>query len=150
MALSELKKLEYITGGKIPTFQEVIDVCKNKIDLQIELKADGTPSLVNDVIMKNDLENHVVITSFKPNLLEEIKRINPRLPIGLLFWSDETMADIRNIMNKIPLDFLAPCSTIVTQEFVENAHTSGKKVYAYMVNSKELGDTLMAMGVDEI
>jgi glycerophosphoryl diester phosphodiesterase len=72
MTLSELKKLDCEQGEKIPTLQEVIDVCKNKIDLQIELKADGTPELVNDIVLKNDIQDQVVITSFHDNLLKVI------------------------------------------------------------------------------
>ena len=60
------------------------------------------------------------------------------------------MADIWNLINQIPLDFLAPFSEIITAEFVTTAHSLGQRVYAYQVNSKELGDKLIAMGVDEI
>lgn len=150
MTLAEIKQLDCHKGNKIPTLQEVIDVCKDRIDLQIELKGDGTAQPVNDLIIKNNIENNVVITSFNIHLLKEIKNINPKLPVGLLFWKDEIMLDIRNIIESVPLDFLAPFSWIVSKEFVEKAHKLGKTVYAYMVNSKELADKLLAMGVDEI
>ena len=150
MTLLELKRLNCRDDEKIPTLQEVIDVCKDKIDLQIELKGEGTPNLVNNLILKNDIVDQVVITSFKIDLLKEIKKINPKLKVGLLFWTDETLADIWNLTDSIPLDFLAPFSEIITMEFVVKAHSFGKKVYAYRVNNKELGDKLISIGVDEI
>lgn len=68
LTLAELKELKD-TNQKIPTLQEVIDCCKGKIDLQIELKANDTTKYVNDILLKNDLEQHVVITSFDVELL---------------------------------------------------------------------------------
>jgi len=150
MTLSELKKLDCEQGEKIPTLQEVIDVCKDKIDLQIELKADGTPQLVNDLILKNDILSQVVITSFQENLLKEIKQLNYDLKVGLLFRTDEVMTKIWNLAKSVPLDFFAPFSGLVTKEFVDKAHSFGKSVYAYRVNERELGDKLIEMGVDDI
>jgi len=148
--LVKMKELDCEQGEKIPTLQEVVDVCKNKIDLQIELKADGTPELVNDLILKNDIQNQVVITSFRDYLLKEIKKLNPNLKVGLLFRTEEVMSEIWNLIESVPLDFLAPFSGLVTKEFVDKAHSFGKSVYAYRVNEKELGDNLMTMGVDDI
>lgn len=150
MTLSELKKLDCERGEKIPTLQEAVDVCKNIIDLQIELKADGTPKLVNDLILKNNILSQVVITSFQANLLREIKQFNPNLKVGLLFKTFAVMPEIWNLAESVPLDFFAPFSGLVTKEFVDKAHSFGKSVYAYQVNKKELGDKLIAMGVDDI
>jgi len=150
MTLSELKKLDCERGEKIPTLQEVFDVCKNIIDLQIELKADGTPELVYDLILKNDILNQIVITSFQDNLLKDIKQLNPKLKVGLLFRTDEVMTKIWGLAESVPLDFFAPFSGLVTKEFIDKAHSFGKSVYAYRVNDKELGDKLIAMGVDDI
>ncbi|HNW20195.1 MAG TPA: glycerophosphodiester phosphodiesterase family protein [bacterium] len=150
MNLLELKKLRCLGNEFVPTLQEVINICKDKIDLQIELKAEGTPQPVSDLITQNGIEDQVFITSFKIDLLVEIKKLNPGLRVGLLFRNEEIMADIWNLINQIPLDFLAPFSEIITAEFVTTAHSLGQRVYAYQVNSKELGDKLIAMGVDEI
>ncbi|MFH1030404.1 MAG: glycerophosphodiester phosphodiesterase family protein [bacterium] len=150
ITLAELKELNCEQGEKIPTLQEVIDVCKDKIDLQIELKADGTPELVNDLILRNNIQNQVVITSFRVVLLKEIKQLNPNLKVGLLFRSDEVRLKIWELADGIPLDFFAPFSGLVTKEFVDKAHSLGKSVYAYRVNEKELGDKLIEMGVDDI
>jgi glycerophosphoryl diester phosphodiesterase len=53
MTGDELKNLNCPSGQKIPTLQEAIDVCKGKIDLQIELKAgEGLAEKVNGLITK--------------------------------------------------------------------------------------------------
>jgi glycerophosphoryl diester phosphodiesterase len=148
MSLAELKKLNCPDNQKLLTLQEVVDLCKNKIGLQIELKAEGTPQAVNELILENDIENGVVITSFDIGLLREIKRLNPKLKAGLLFreYSD----GIWKLVEGIPLDFIGPQYSIVTARLVNKAHESGRVVYAYHVNEKDIGEKLIALGVDEI
>ena len=150
LTLGELKKLNCKDNEKIPTLQEVIDLCKGKVDLQIELKAEGTPEVVNQIILKNNIISNVVITSFKSHLLQQIKNLNPKLKVGLLFWKKEDMENVWKLAETIPLDFIGPSSEIVTKELIDNAHKLGKDVYAYHVNDKILGDKLIALGVDEI
>ena len=150
MTLAELKKLDCGQGEKIPALEEVIEICKNKINLQIELKADGTPELVNDLILRNNIQSTTVITSFRVDLLKEMKQLNSNLQIGLLFNTPDVMKKIWNLADEIPLDFLAPFAGLVDKAFVDKAHRLGKSIYAYRVNEKELGETLIAMGVDDI
>lgn len=150
MTLAELKKLDCGQGEKIPALEEVIEICKNKINLQIELKADGTPELVNDLILRNNIQSTTVITSFRVDLLKEMKQLNSNLQIGLLFNTPDVMKKIWNLADEIPLDFLAPFAGLIDKEFIDKAHRLGKSIYAYRVNEKELGETLIAMGVDDI
>ena len=146
--LEELKKLNCAQGQKILTLQEVIDFCKEKIDLQIELKAEGTPRKVNELIVKNHIQKNVVITSFNVELLREIKSLNTQLEVGLLF--KEYSENIWELVKNIPLDFIGPKGEITTQEIVDEAHELGITVYAFHVKDEVLGERLMAMGVDEI
>lgn len=148
--LNEIKKIFYWTWWSIPTLQDVIDLCKDKIDLQIELKWENTPILVNEIIKKNKLEKNVVITSFKKEYIKQIKLLNPILIVWLLFWKEEDLEYIWDLIREIPLDFLAPYSGIITHGFVEKAHSLNKVVYAYMVNDISTYNNLMLMGVDEI
>lgn len=148
MSLAELKKLNCPDNQKLLTLQEVVDFCKNKISLQIELKAEDTPQAVNQLILKNDIENGVVISSFDIGLLREIKKLNPKLKVGLLFreYSD----DVWKFVEEIPLEFIGPKYNIVTAEMINKAHELGKIVYAYHVKEKDIGEKLIALGVDEI
>jgi len=150
LTLAELKELSLDRGEKIPTLQEVIDVCKNKINLQIELKADGTPAAVNQHILRNKLENQVVITSFNDHWLKEIKNLNPNLKVGLLIHKDEALNNAWTQVISIPLDFFALFHELITKELIDKAHALGKIVHGYAVNDKAAGDKLMSMGIDSI
>jgi glycerophosphoryl diester phosphodiesterase len=148
MTLAKLKKLSCPKKQKIPTLQEVIDLCKGKIDLLIELKAQSTPGKINQIIVKNKITKNVAVVSFNYELLREIKKLNPKLRAGLLF--EECTEEIWKLVEEIPLDFIGPRGDIVTGGIVDRAHKMGKTVYAYHVKDKNVGKELLSLGVDEI
>ncbi len=148
MTLSEIKKLNCPENQKIPTLQEVINLCKGKIDLQIELKTEGTPKLVNEIILKNKILPYILVTSFNINLLKEIKQLNPKIKIGFLF--EKYSEKIWEFVELVSLEYICPKSDIVTKEMVEKAHNINIKVYAYHTDNKKLGVKLIKMGVDDI
>ena len=148
LTVHELKQLNCADGEKIPTLQEVIDLCRDKIDLQIELKANGTPKKVHELMTKNNVLSQVIVSSFDEALIREIKEINPLVQVLLLFRNfDEKIWDIAK---SIPLEYIGLRSTLVTSEIVNKAHSLKIKVYAYHVHDLETGEQLKKMGVDDI
>lgn len=146
--LEEIEKLHCPKNQHIPTLQQVVDVCKGKIDLQIELKGNGTPAKVNDIIMQNMILDNVLITSFKVELLEEISRINPKIKLGLLFHQIDS--SIWEDAKKLRLKYLCPEATHIDKDLIDKAHQNGFKVYAWHVNDLKLGQALIDMGIDDI
>ena len=148
MTRAEIKKLRCAEGQRIPTLQEVIDLCKNNISLQRELKAEGVAEPVYRLIRKNNIEHNTVLISFDVKLLREIKKLGPKLPVGLLF--DKAPRNLWKLAKEIPLEYIGPRYTAVTKKLVESAHAHGLSVYVYHVNEKKVGDRLTAFGVDEL
>lgn len=148
MTLEEIKRLKCPENQEIPILQEVIDLCKDRIDLLIELKAEGTGEKVNQIILKNQLLSSVLVISFKLNLIKEIKELNPKIKTGFIFEEDNKgLWDLAEI---VPFDYICPKSSLVNEEMVKKAHDLGLKVHAYEVNRKKLADYLIELGVDEI
>ena len=148
MTLVEIKALNCPQGQKIPTLQEVIDLCKEKIDLQIELKGKGTPRPVNDLIVKNGIEKKVLITSFDINLLQEMRKINPLIKMGLLFGNIPVL--LWGMISRNRLNYICPQADIVTEDMIVYAHAMGVKVYAYHTNDQTVGRRLMWWHIDDI
>ncbi len=86
MTLAELKKLDAGKGERIPTLQEVIDVVRGKGGLYIELKAEGTPRTVVDILRANQFTSlqQVIVGSFQPQLVRETKELAPEIATSLL------------------------------------------------------------------
>lgn len=148
MKLPEINALFCAQGQKIPTLQEVVDLCWRKIDLQIELKAKGTPFGVNELLKKNGIEGGVIITSFDEDLLSEMKKINSDLPTGLLFR--ECPKNIFEVAHKIGLAYICPKAENIDEKMIMAAHALKIKVYAYHTNTEVLGENLIKWGVDDI
>lgn len=148
MTLTEIRKLKCLKNQKIPFLQEVIDLCKDRIDLLIELKAEGTPEKVNQIILENQFLDQVLVISFELDLIKEIKELNPEIKTGFLFKEDNKR--LWDLAETVPFDYICPKSSLVNQVMVNKAHDLGLKVYAYEVNKKKLADYLIELGVDEI
>lgn len=147
--MSEIKKLNCDLGQKIPTLQEAVDVCKGRIDLQIELKAPGTARAACESIVRNQIIDNVLVTSFTLDYLVEIKKFSSLIRIGLLLKGvpDEKLWDSIKGMS---LDYICPEAPFVSKGFVNIAHEKGLKVYVYGVNDVAAWERMEKFGVDDI
>lgn len=152
LTLKQIKKFNCEEKQKIPTLQEVIDLCKGKIDLQIELKAKGTARLVYNLIVENDILDDVTITSFKTRFLQEMSILNRKVNLGLLF--EEYIISKKIVLWimgwLIGINYVCPNYPVVNKKIVNRAHKLGMKVYVFDVKNKKEGEKLINMGVDEI
>ena len=97
------------------------------------------------LIKKYHLEDRVVLTSSKYNILEEIKEIDNKIATGYIMsfaYGDLLKLDKAD-------NFSIEASSI-NKELVKNLHNSGKEVYAWTVNSKDSINKMLDLNVDNI
>jgi len=148
MTLAELKKLYCPMHQCLPTLQEVIDLCRGRIRMFIELKAKGTPDAVAKIIAANKIEHEVVILSFKIGLLKRIKRLNSKLKVIYLFYRKPLRLWHR--VKSVPLDYIGTRLKVATAKLVRRAHQLRRRVYIYDVNDVMAGLKLKNWKVDAI
>lgn len=148
MTVRELKKLNCAKGQKIPTLQEVIDLCKGKIDLHIELKGKGVAIPTNKIILHNKIVDEVKISSFDIEMIKEIKNINSKIKVSYLIR--KYSRNIWKLAQSIPLDAIGFRYNIVTKRRVEKAHQLGLIIYAWKIFNKKIGKKVIKKGVDSI
>lgn len=106
LTLAELKRLdagawkgEQYRGETIPTLAEVFEALKDWLNptagqspclINVELKTerlvtDGLEAVALDVIARSGVGERILLSSFSPLALHNAKKINPRLPRGLLY-----------------------------------------------------------------
>ena len=74
LSLTELKRLDAGAGEMVPTLAEVLDLLKNRIMLNIELKGLGTAEPVYKLIKETGWQNtNLTISSFNWESLTEYK-----------------------------------------------------------------------------
>lgn len=78
------------TGESIPIFDDILELVKGKVYLNIEIKSltgEVYPEQIESVIAaikKNDVAEHVMISSFRYGFLKSVKKIFPELPIAVI------------------------------------------------------------------
>ncbi len=136
-------------GTRIPTLEEVIELCKGKIMLNIELKpADYSGDLetaVAKLITDNNMENQCIITSFNQRSIMMIKNENPDIVTGYIY----TFGYSNNIEYRY-MDVLSISSRYLTRDVVTGAHRKGIIVAAWTVNNVQEMRRMVAIGVDNI
>ncbi|MFX1277436.1 MAG: glycerophosphodiester phosphodiesterase [Promethearchaeota archaeon] len=149
MTLDKLKQLDAGEGEKVPTLDELIEVAKNKIKFQLEIKATGMAEKVVEKLRKAELINSTIISSFKHDELLNVQKIEPSIKLASLVMGIKKKKTIQEaIENKFYS--IHPLFTKINRKFIENAHKQNIKVNAWNVNSKKAMQKLIDMGIDGI
>ena len=69
---------------EVCSFVEVIDICKEKIGVNVEIKESGFESIIVELLTKNFEYGSFFVTSFFPLIIREIKKLDARIQAGLL------------------------------------------------------------------
>jgi glycerophosphoryl diester phosphodiesterase len=103
LTLAELKCFDAGKGEKIPTLPEVIDLARGKHGLYIELKGEGTPRAVVQLLRDSNFTDRrqVIVGSFIAPFVKEVKELAPEIATSLLvgpvFPADELIAMTRAV-----------------------------------------------------
>jgi len=148
LSLEDLKRLDAGQGDSIPTLMEVMDFCRGKVDLQIELKGEGCPPAVAGLLDQRRDSKKVVVTSFDLSMLRDFAAILPEVAVGLL------NKDPKLDMVRVALDgghrWICPRHDVVSRAWVTQAHEAGLLVYVYHVNDRKGAGEIVPWGVDAI
>ncbi len=155
-SLEELKGLDVgnwfssdFKGEEIPTLEEVMEYCKGKINLNIEIKSAGDDSLLPEkvalLIDKYQMNEQCVVTSSRFVYLSRIKKLDEKIRTGYI-----VSAAYGNYYSSDDMDLISLQSSFVTERLVEAAHLKGKAVHAWTVNSKSEMERMKMLSVDNI
>ncbi len=119
---------------KIPTLEEVLNTCKGKIHLNIEVKEESGQSSdftarVIQLIRDKGMVDQCMITSFDYNILVKTKAMEPSLKTGYI-----TAEDIGDLGQYEAADQFMISIERVQKELVDQIHGLGKKAVAWTVN----------------
>lgn len=136
-------------GERIPSLEEVIEYCRGRINLNIEIKNVGKNSTlsqkVTELVQKYGIEEQCVITSTSFNYLKQVKELAPQIRTGYII-----SAAYGNFYSSESVDFISIRSNFVDERLVENVHSQGKAVHVWTVNQKGEMERLRLLGVDNI
>lgn len=154
MTLEQIKEFDVGEGEKIPTLEEVISISKHKINLQVEIKAEGLTDNLVKLFDQEDLINSSIISSFSLVELIKLKKKGPNLKIGYLLPAEMNRIQLikRNIIKACDNYFYAihPHYSIINKEILDYSKKNNLAVYAWTVNDAYIMKNLIRLGVDGI
>ena len=135
---------------KVPLLSDVfIWGLVNNIKFNVEIKPYYEDRLLVEntikLVKKYHLEDRVVLTSSKYNILEEIKEIDNKIATGYIM-----SFAYGDILKLDKADNFSIEASSINKELVKNLHNSGKEVYAWTVNSKDSINKMLDLNVDNI
>jgi glycerophosphoryl diester phosphodiesterase len=136
------------TGEYPPTLEEVIDLVRGQMKINIELKYNvPDPALapaVIELLRREDFLDEVVITSLDYSALKQVESIEPRIVTGHI-----VTAAVGNVV-RTEADFVSLNAARATSSLVRRAHAAGKDVHVWTVNQPEVMLRMIERGVDNI
>lgn len=145
--LSQLKALDAGNGEKVPTVEDVLISFKGKVKFVIELKEENTEKEILNMIYKYDLENDVILVSFKKRVLKKIRALDNKVVTGLI-----TLTGIGGVKSAVDLGCKALATHVyfATKNKVEDAHKNGLLFFCWTSDDKKKCHQLKEMGVDGV
>lgn len=148
LTMAEVMTFRCSNGECIPSLTSAIDVCHGRIAMFVELKDNEVVSIAAELIRRRSAQSMTTFSSFNPLRLVAAKQICKRSGTCLLRkrLTDEKMHEI----NDSDIGVIGLPGALVTKKIVDRVHDSGKRLYAYHVNTLALGERLTVLGVDQI
>lgn len=151
LTAQQMKALKTPKGGSepVPTLDEVLALLaaapgkRAFVEIKDPTPAD-TPDKVLAALKKHSVADRTVVISFDRTLLDAVKRLDPKQPIGFVSkaWG--------NLEKEYKSEYLLVTYGAATKELVAEAQKAGRKVYVWTVNDKSIMETYRKMGVDGI
>ncbi|WP_424768747.1 glycerophosphoryl diester phosphodiesterase membrane domain-containing protein [Paenibacillus sp. sgz302251] len=133
---------------RIPTLAEVLKEAQGKTKLLIDLKPYGpSEELARQVVRlieEYDMVQDCYIQSFDRPTLQYIRQLDPEIKIGQILYF--AIGDL----SLIDVDFYTIEKVMLTEQFVERAHASGREVWVWTVNSERNLKEVLKYRIDGI
>lgn len=163
--LRELKTLDAgawfsseFAGQQIPTLEEVLEFASGRIALNIEIKKQKIALEPGEVEQKClqlvrsfDMERHVLLSSFNYEALARLKKMNPRIPLALLYdrsQSDQMLP--HELVHKYQVDAFNCSYRELKNDRLKSLKNHHIPSFIYTVNQESKMRKLIDMGVTGI
>jgi glycerophosphoryl diester phosphodiesterase len=133
---------------RIATLQQLLELCKDRINVLIELKYYGQEirleERVVNIVEAASMQDQIRIMSLSYPGIQKMKSIRPGWNVGLL--ASVTIGDI----TRLEADFFAVNANFANRAFIKHVHGRGRKVLVWTVNDPISMSAMMSKGVDGI
>ena len=133
---------------RVPTLQQMLELCKNRIKVLIELKYYGQEKRLEErvveIVEAAGMQDQIRVMSLSYPGIQKVKSIRPQWSVGLL--ASVSFGDI----TRLEADFFAVNASFASRAFIRHIHNRGKKVLVWTINDPVSMSAMMSRGVDGI
>ena len=158
VATSELEELQEVDIGswfgeefseeRIPTLDQVLRLCKDRIRVNIELKYYGAQQQlekrVAEIVDANAMADQVVVMSLSLDGIRKMRQLRPAWTLGLL-----SSVAVGNLA-ALDVDFLALNARFASRHLIRRMHEQGKDIMVWTINDPVGMSAMASRGVDVI
>jgi glycerophosphoryl diester phosphodiesterase len=141
----ELLAISRTKGFEIPLFEDILKLCRDRIELDIELKEEGYEEQIIALTNQYFGYSNFVMKSFNDASVRKIKRLDPQIKVGLLLGKVTGKYPILSILSqffpeyrllKTGADFVAPNYRLLKFGFLWRMKLLRREVYIWTVNEE--------------
>ncbi|HNY50135.1 MAG TPA: glycerophosphodiester phosphodiesterase family protein [Smithella sp.] len=164
--LASLKKLDAgswfdrkFKNTKIPTLSDVLDVCKDRIAVNVEIKTEAVDKIISGgieerclkIVEQKGMKKHVVFSSFDPRAIAHLKQIHETVPVAVLFEKKLYGSRLPSeIVASLNADAFNCSKSELNQKWMADIQSHSIPVNIYTVNDVRNMKKFIHMGVHGI
>jgi glycerophosphoryl diester phosphodiesterase len=130
----------------LPVLQQLLARYSQTAFLDIEIKTTGPEATVLEALRAHPVQRGYVVSSFLPEVLCALRRLDREIPLGLICEDRPQLA----AWKELPIQFVIPHYSVVDEALCQLLHAAGKQVLVWTVNRREEMLNLNRRGVDGI
>ena len=130
----------------LPQLDQVLERYSRRGFLDIELKVKGLEAKVLAALRAYPPERDCVVSSFRPDVILELKARSPVVPVGIICETPGQLVAWR----RLPVEHVIVHKSLVNRRLVQLVHKAGRKIFAWTVNDRLSMLRLAQWGVDAI
>ncbi len=142
----EIKELDAGQGEKVPLLSEVLDFAKDRIGVNIEVKALNVEKRILGLVTEREMLDSVMFSSFMHNTVRVIKNLNAYARTAIIL--SEPRDDAVRYTLDLGANAINPPFETLTPELVTGAHEARLEVFPYTMNDASSMRKLLSIGVD--
>jgi glycerophosphoryl diester phosphodiesterase len=159
--LEQIRNLQIVSGSnldsypglKIPTLEEVLAVCRHShlhAFIEIELyHSDADIETLVRLVESSGMMDRCSFICFQEQSLETVRRLHPDVPLGWLTGKEVGREQIE-LVKRLGNAFLNVQYERLSADFIRQCREEGIEVSAWIVNTWQEAEPLIAAGIDYI
>jgi glycerophosphoryl diester phosphodiesterase len=147
MTFEEIERLDAGHGQKVPSLQQVIDLARNKVKMDMEIKQPGIEADVVSAIVKNNVVGQCMISSFMLDALEKVKKLSSDIMTAAIMekMPENAEACMDHLLHDVRADAVMISIKIASVPFVGELRRNAFKIGIWNADTPDQIEKYAAM-----